>query len=99
MNGFPAREQVDVGVVEVVGVGLGAPDQSARPETVLAGCQSSLYNRADGTCPVLNVLSVLSRRSSPLRNHFILQIRNYNCNSSKSGLNYQSRSNILQIPN
>ena len=80
MNGFPAREQVDVGVVEVVGVGLGAPDQSARPETVLAGCQSSLYNRADGTCPVLcpvlNVLSVLSRRSSALSNHFILQIRN-----------------------
>ena len=64
MNGFPAREQVDVGVVEVVGVGLGAPDQSARPETVLAGCQSSLYNRADGT-----FLSSMSSVSSHAAHH------------------------------
>ena len=63
MNGFPAREQVDVGVVEVVGVGLGAPDQSARPETVLAGCQSSLCNRADGTF-LSSVLSSMSSVSS-----------------------------------
>ena len=64
MNGFPAREQVDVGVVEVVGVGLGAPDQSARPETVLAGCQSSLYNGADGT-----FLSSMSSVSSHAAHH------------------------------